>query len=85
LPLWLRRARIAAYLWRNAMCMFCAAVPTVLSLGFAARHEQRKKQAEAAERGQSPVSPAVPISQLTTVAAAVAVVAAVVYHTHLGG
>jgi hypothetical protein len=64
--------------------MFCAAVPTVLSLGFAARHEQRKKQAEAAARGQAPVSPSAPIGQLTAAAVAVAVVAAVAYHTHLG-
>jgi hypothetical protein len=66
------------------MCMFCAAVPTVLSLGLAARHEQRKQQAQAATRGLAPVTPSVPIGQLTTAALAVTVVAAVVYHTHLG-
>jgi len=67
------------------MCLFCAAVPTVLSLGFAARHEQRKQQTQAATRGLAPVIPSVPIGQLTAAALAVVVAAAVAYHTHLGG
>ncbi|PKO23287.1 MAG: hypothetical protein CVU38_04885 [Chloroflexi bacterium HGW-Chloroflexi-1] len=65
------------------MCMFCAAVPTVATLGLAARAEQQRKVKEATARGE-PCPRTVVSAGKATAAALVAIVAvAAVYHTHV--
>lgn len=66
------------------MCMFCAAVPTVATLGLAVRGEQRRKIQEAAARGEPLPRPIVPAGKATAVALAAIIVASVVYHTQIG-
>jgi hypothetical protein len=66
------------------MCIFCATAPTVLSVGLAARHQQRERQEKAASAGLTPASPSLPIGKLTAAAMTLVVVAAAVYHTHVG-
>jgi hypothetical protein len=66
------------------MCIFCASVPTVLSVGLIARHQQRERQEQAASSGLTPATPSLPIGKLTAAAMALVVVAAAVYHTQVG-
>ena len=65
------------------MCVFCAAVPTVATLGLAARAEQKRKAQEAVARGEPPPRPIAPAGKATAAALAAIVVAAVVYHTQI--
>jgi len=65
------------------MCMFCAAVPTVATLGLAARAEQQRKRKEAVARGEPPPRPLVPAGKATAAALAAIAVVAVVYHTQV--
>lgn len=65
------------------MCMFCAAVPTVATLGLAARAEQQQQVKEALARGEPPPRPVVPASKATAVALVAIVALAAVYHTHV--
>jgi hypothetical protein len=63
------------------MCMFCAAVPAVLSVGVAVRAEQRAKHKAAEARGEQPAKPLLPATPAAAAALAGVVVAAVIYHT----
>jgi hypothetical protein len=63
--------------------MFCAAVPTVATLGLAARAEQQRKVKEATARGEPPPRPLVPAGKATAAALAAIVVVAVIYHTQI--
>lgn len=63
--------------------MFCAAVPTVASLGLAARAEQQRKIKEAVARGEPPPRSVLPAGKATAAALAAVVVVAVVYHTQV--
>ncbi len=67
------------------MCMFCAAVPTVASLGLAAWAEQQRKSKEAVARGEPPPRPIVPAGKATAVVLASIVVMSIVYHTQVAG
>lgn len=65
------------------MCMFCAAVPTVATLGLAARAEQQRKIKEAVARGESPPRPIVPAGKATAAALVAIVAVSVIYHTQV--
>lgn len=65
------------------MCMFCAAVPTVASLGLAARAEQQRKIKEAVARGEPPPRLILPAGKATAAALAAIVAMSVVYHTQV--
>lgn len=77
------------------MCLFCAAIPSVLALGAAAHGKQREAARRAeVERGAEPAPapgraeravsgrPArVPVAKVTTALVVVLVIASAVYHT----
>ena len=65
--------------------MFCAAVPTVATLGLVARAEQKRKTEEAVARGEPPPRPILPAGKATAAALAAIVVVAVVYHAQVSG
>ena len=65
------------------MCMFCAAVPTVATLGLAARAEQQRKVKEATARGEPPPRPVVSAGKATAAALVTIVAVAAIYHTQI--
>lgn len=65
------------------MCMFCSAVPAVVTLGLAAYTEQQRKNKEALARGEPPPQPLVPAGKATAAALVAIVAAAAVYHTQV--
>lgn len=63
------------------MCMFCAAVPTVATLGLAARAEQQRKIKEAVAHGEPLPHVILPAGKATAVALVAIIVTSIVYHT----
>ena len=64
------------------MCVICAAVPAVATLGTAADGEQRKRQKELEARGEPTARRQYPIRTLTAFAMLVLFLASAFYHTH---
>ena len=64
------------------MCVICAAVPAVATLGTAVDGEQRKRQKELEARGEPSVHRQYPIRMLTALAMLVLFLASAFYHTH---
>ncbi len=64
------------------MCVICAAVPAVATLGTAADGEQRKRQKELEARGAPTARRQYPIRMLTALAMLVLFLASAFYHTH---
>jgi membrane protein required for beta-lactamase induction len=65
------------------MCMFCAAVPTVATLGLAARAEQQRKVKEATARGEPPPRPLMSAGKATAATLVAIVAMSVIYHTQV--
>ena len=64
------------------MCVFCAAVPAVMSVGTAVQGRQREQRKATEARGETPRLPSLPVGTGTTLATTGLAVAAVIYHTH---
>ncbi|MEW5719110.1 MAG: hypothetical protein AB1817_10815 [Chloroflexota bacterium] len=64
------------------MCVICAAVPAVATIGTAADGEQRKRQKESQVRGEKTTRRQYPIRALTALAMLVLFLASAFYHTH---
>jgi hypothetical protein len=64
------------------MCVICAAVPAVATLGTATDGEQRKRQKELEARGEKIARRQYPIRTLTALAMLVLFLASAFYHTH---
>jgi hypothetical protein len=63
------------------MCVICAAVPAVATLGTAADGEQRKRQKEAHARGEKTTPRQYPIRVLTALAMLVLFLVSAFFHT----
>ncbi len=64
------------------MCVFCAAVPVVVSLGAKEQSRQARESREADEQGKPAPAKRLPAGRVTVAAVGVLVTASVIYHTH---
>ena len=64
------------------MCVICAAVPAVATLGTAADGEQRKRQKELEAHGEPAARRQYPIRTLTALAMLALFLVSAFYHTH---
>ncbi len=64
------------------MCVFCAAVPVVASLGAREQSRQAREAREAAEQGKPAPAKRLPAGWVTIVAVGVLITGSVIYHTH---
>ncbi len=67
------------------MCVICAAVPAVATMGTAADGEQRKRQKESHARGEPITRRQYPIRALTALAMLVLFLVSAFYHTQQSG
>ncbi|MFZ1472356.1 MAG: hypothetical protein WAV74_09995 [Anaerolineae bacterium] len=66
------------------MCVFCASLPAVLSIGVATRADQRRQQQHAEQAGEPVSPPLLPAGPITALTLAGIVAAAVISHTQQG-
>jgi hypothetical protein len=64
------------------MCVFCAAAPAVAAMGAVAQGEERKKEKQAAARGEIVTRSTRRIGLFTAFALLVVFLASAFYHTH---
>lgn len=68
------------------MCMFCAAVPATLAVGFKLQAKQAREQREAKAADETqPAKKEVPVMKITLAAVGALVAASVLYHSQLNG
>ncbi len=65
------------------MCMFCAAIPTAVTLGVAASSQQRTAHKQAIACGEPAPRRRLPIAPLTAGVTACLLVGSIIYHTHV--
>ena len=63
------------------MCVFCASLPAVFSIGLATRANQRRQQEQAKQRGEPISPPPLPAGPATALTMAGIVTAALIVHT----
>lgn len=63
------------------MCLLCASLPAVFSIGIATRANQRREQAQAEQQGQPVSLPLIPAGPATALTMVGIVAAAVLVHT----
>lgn len=64
------------------MCMFCAGIPTVVTVGMAAVVQQRTAEKTAAAQGQPRPQPRWPAGRLTAAAVIMLGIGSAIVHTH---
>ena len=65
------------------MCMFCAAIPTVATMGVVVNSRQRTAEKLAVAEGKPLPKRRIAIGPVTTGAVALLVCGSIIYHTHV--